>query len=88
MTDPFEIIEVEVNKGMRVASSGEIAHVILDALKAAGFAVVSIEPTEAMTKVGAREITERVEYNKYNGEAAGFVWRAMLAASQEPESHE
>lgn len=53
MADAREIIEAEVNKGMLLASSGEIAFEIIDALSAAGFAIVPREATEEMISIGA-----------------------------------
>lgn len=94
MADAREIIEAEVNKGMLLASSGEITFEIIDALSAAGFAIVPREATEEMISIGAK----RIAFLRHPDHLVpGFVWgydpdelkqeaknawRAMVAAEE------
>ena len=58
------------------------AQAALAAIKANGFAVVPVEPTEAMRLAGAGELFGSADDNW--GNDASLVYRAMLTAAQEP----
>lgn len=85
MADAREIIEAEVNKGMLLASSGEIAFEVIDALSAAGFAIVPREATDSMMASGiaaAREQLPPLERKPPGAVQMRAAWRAMVAAAE------
>lgn len=59
-----------------IADEDQIARVILDALDAAGFAIVPKVPTEAMRAAAKLPDNSSVTW----GQRADFIWRRMLAA--------
>ena len=58
--------------------NGPEADAILSALSAAGYAVVPVEPTEAMILAAPGRDQQGEEESMYHG-----IYRAMLAASKE-----
>jgi poly-gamma-glutamate capsule biosynthesis protein CapA/YwtB (metallophosphatase superfamily) len=53
-------------------------------LKAEGFVVVPEEPTEAMLKDGSMQIAMNAQRVMFAERKAWYVYRAMIAATQEP----
>ena len=64
-------------KYMRYSGYGKPAAAILSALRAAGYAVVPVEPTSTMMECAV--------LRHYNKGSLADVWAAMIAAAQEPQ---
>ena len=71
---PREVIEANT-----LLTDG-LADMILEALAAAGFAVVPVEPTKDMKTKGFQNLQK--QWQAPGGEMAGAMWKAMIRAAQ------
>lgn len=86
MTDIVEVMADAIQRKARIDAFGEdidnaevCAQAALDALKAEGFAVVPVEPSEAMKKAGCDVLICNSSGSWVV--AAGVAYRAMIAAA-------
>ena len=63
------------------ASEVDEARAVIEALTAAGYAVVPVEPTEAMIEEGAKRVLVGIVHSKGYTTIADDTYRAMIAAA-------
>ena len=81
MKDAHDVMTETLNSGKEWAGADSAVSDLLDALTAAGYAVVPVEPTGEMKVAGGEAQSRSIG----SWGEPGVVWRAMIAAAQDTD---